>query len=472
MSMSSDLEAMDGAVALEHARLPRARARSNRRDVAVGVAVAGIIAANGVVIVWLWLKGGGISGVHGRAEGFTSLGRLTGLIAVYLALLQLVMLARVPALERLFGFDEMSSWHAFNGKLCIALVVAHVMLITAGYSLADKISFGAEISRLIDVYPGMVTATVGTALMLLVVFASLFIVRRRLSYEGWYHLHLTIYAGIALAYFHQIPTGNEFAAHPIQADYWISLYAATLALLLVYRVWRPAQAALRHGLRVRAVTTEAEGVTSIEVTGRDLHRLRIEPGQFMLWRFLTKGRWWQSHPFSLSAAPDGRSLRLTVKAVGDFTRRLRDLEPGTKVIAEGPFGVFTSAVRRRERVLLIAGGIGITPLRALFEELAGKVDVVLLHRVLSKREAVFERELEQLAKLPQARFRLLVGDHRRGEGAALLSPSRLAKLVPDVAQRDVYVCGPAEMIEATLRSLRALKVPDDQLHTERFALAA
>lgn len=472
MSVSRNLEVADGALALDASRLQIAPGRPRRLRLIAGLAVALLIAGNGLVIVWLWLKGGGLSGVHGRPEGFTSLGRITGLIAVYLALLQLIMLARVPALEHLFGLDVMSSWHRFNGKLCLALVVAHVMLITAGYSLADRISFGSEFSRLINVYPGMVTATIGTAVMLLVVLASLLIVRRKLSYEGWYYLHLTIYAGIALAYFHQIPTGNEFAAHPVQADYWISLYAATLALLLVYRVWRPAQAALRHGLTVGSVTAEADGVTSIEIVGRELHRLGVQAGQFMLWRFLTKGRWWQSHPFSISAAPDGRSLRLTVKAVGDFTSTLGTLQPGTKVLAEGPFGVFTSAVRKAPAVVLIAGGIGITPLRALFEELAGTVEVTLLYRVMRKEEAVFEQELTELAKLPRASFHLLVGDHRRREGAALLSGKKLAKLVPKMAAHDVYVCGPAAMIETAVRSLQELGVPEDQIHTERFALAA
>ena len=193
-----------------------------------------------------------------------------------------------------------------NGKVCVSLIVAHALLITAGYSLADKLTFGHEFSRLLGVYPGMVTATIGTAIMVLVVLTSIAIVRRRMRYESWYFVHFTVYAGIALGYLHQLPTGNEFVVHPVQADYWISLYVATLAILLAYRVVRPMRNAFRYRLRVRSVTVEAPGVTSIEVTGRDLHALRAQAGQFMLWRFITKGRWWQSHPFSLSAIPTWR----------------------------------------------------------------------------------------------------------------------------------------------------------------------
>lgn len=472
MPLSREVEVTDGALVVrgDGARALRGEARRERPLAAIAIAL--VLAVNGAVIVWLWLKGGGISGVHGRAEAFTSLGRITGLVAIYLALLQILMLARLPPLERLVGFDKLTVWHRFNGKLCVSLVIAHVFLITAGYSLADRISFGGEFSRLLNVYPEMVTATIGTVLMVMVVATSIVIARRRLRYEAWYFVHFTVYAGIALAYLHQIPTGNEFAAHPVQADYWIALYVATLAVLIVFRVARPAIRARRHRLRVSAVTAESRGVTSIEVSGRELEKLDVRAGQFMLWRFLTPGCWWQSHPFSLSALPDGRTLRLTVKDVGDFSGALKSLPVGTKVLAEGPFGAFTSDALVGDQVALIAGGIGITPLRALFEELSQSHDVALVYRAISKKEVVLERELREIAERPGAEFHLLLGDHRKAGGSDLLEAKTLGKLIPNIAQRDVYVCGPVGMMDVTLRALTQLGVPEDQIHLERFALAA
>src|SRR5271165_5713129 len=435
-----------GGEALAGEGVPIARARERltplqARRTASAAALTLIIAGNGAAIVWMWLHGGGISGVHGRAEAFSSLGRITGLLGVYLALLQILLLSRLAPLERLVGFDRLTAWHRLNGKVCVSLIVAHALLITAGYSLADKLTFGHEFSRLLHVYPGMVTATIGTAIMLLVVLTSIMIVRRRMRYESWYFVHLTVYAGIALGYLHQLPTGNEFIVHPVQAGYWIALYIVTLAVLIAYRVLAPMLSAFRYRMRVRSVTVEAPGVTSIEVTGRDLHALRAEAGQFMLWRFMTKGCWWQSHPFSLSAVPTGDSLRLTVKAVGDFSRAVGKLEPGTRVLAEGPFGVFTSAVKRRPEVLLIAGGIGITPLRALFEELSESADVTLIYRVVSRGEVIFEEELREIAQRNGATLHLLVGDHTTRKGAKLLSPESLVELVPRIAGSDVYICG-------------------------------
>ena len=213
-------------------------------------------------------------------------------------------------------------------------------------------------------------------------------------------------------------------------------------------------------------------MTSIEVTGRELHELGAKPGQFMLWRFITKGRWWQSHPFSLSAIPNGDSLRLTVKAVGDFSRSIRTLEPGARVFAEGPFGVFTLAARRRTEVVLIAGGIGITPLRTLFEELSESADVTLIYRVISRSDIVFEEELREIERCTGATLHLLIGDHRTRKGASLLGAQNLVKLVPRVAESDVYICGPAAMMDATRQALDQLRVPEEQIHNERFALAA
>ena len=192
------------------------------------------------------------------------------------------------------------------------------------------------------------------------------------------------------------------------------------------------------------VVPEGPGVVSLRITGRRLERLHAQAGQFFLWRFLDRRRWWSAHPFSLSAAPDGNGLRITVKAAGDFTSRIGTVAPGTRIVAEGPLGRFTEAVRRSRKVLLIAGGIGITPVRALAETLAG--DVVLVYRVLGESDAVFRDELEALSRTRGFRLEIVAGDHATDEGRHLLSAPHLAELVPDVAERDVYVCGPPGML--------------------------
>ena len=175
----------------------------------------------------------------------------------------------------------------------------------------------------------------------------------------------------------------------------------------------------------------------------------------------------EAHPFSLSAAPDGRRLRITVKDLGDYTAALRAIPPGTRVIAEGPFGAFTTAARRRPRVALIAGGVGITPIRALLEDMpGGPGDIAVVYRALRPEDVILREELDELALRRGAEVHYVVGDHRAGE---LLSPEHLLALVPDIAARDVYVCGPPAMTEATRASLDRSGVSRRQIFTERFA---
>lgn len=344
-------------------------------------------------------------------------------------------------------------------------MIAHVVFTVWGYALMDRLPLGKEISQMLGggIYPGMVTATVGTGLIVAVGATSLVIARRKLSYEWWYVVHLSAYAGIALAWFHEIPTGNELVLDQTAADYWRALYAATLALIVGYRVLVPLANAFRYRLCVAEVTQEAPGVVSLRIAGRGLERLRAKPGQFFLWRFLDRRRWQVAHPFSLSAAPAGDELRITVKALGDHSGRMAGVVPGTWVLAEGPFGTFTAESRTRSKVLLVAGGIGITPIRALLESMRG--DVVVIYRALAESDIVFRDELDRLAPV-----HYVVGDHR-GDGEQLLSPEHLRELVPDLEEREVFLCGPPAMTDAIGQRLRNAGVQRRAIHTERFALA-
>jgi predicted ferric reductase len=429
------------------------------RPVAVAIVAAAAL-VNAAVVVALWLRAGGVSDVNGGADALTSAGRLTALLGAYLALVAVLLLARVPILERVAGFGRLADWHRSAAGACLALLLLHAALTTAGLTLGDRISLPREAGRLISRYPGVITATAGLVLLIGVGVTSAVIVRRRLRYETWYFVHLYSYLAIALAFSHQIATGKDFVGNPAARVYWTALYVITLAALGLFRIALPLARAARHRLRVERVVDEAPGVVSIEITGRGLDRLGAQPGQFFLWRFLTAGRWWQAHPFSLSAPPDGRRLRITVKSCGDFSSQLRDLLPGTRVLAEGPYGSFTAEARRRDRVALIAGGAGITPIRALLETLpARRGDIALVYRVADSDEVVFRDELERLARERGADLHFVVG-----------AACDLPRLIPDVAERDAFVCGSPGMVEATRASLIAAGVPARHIFTERFAL--
>jgi predicted ferric reductase len=421
---------------------------------------------NGAVIVGIWVHGGNISGVHDTATLLTSLGRITGLLGAYLLLLQLLFFARLPWFVRHVGLERLVVWHRFNGKLCVGLVIAHVVLITPGYAMTDHFTIFHEVSNLLGTYPGVTRSTVGTGLLVVVLGTSLMIVRQRLRYEAWYLVHLTAYIAVLLAWYHQEPNGNEFVFNKTAAAYWTALYVATLALIVAFRFARPLIRAFWYQMKVAEVTGEGPNVFSLRMTGRHVDQLHARAGQFFGLRFLTWKLMWQLHPFSLSAAPDGQSLRFSIKISGDFTRTISEIAPGTRVLADGPFGHLTGAARRRDRVVLIAGGIGVTPMRALLEEMPG--DVVLIYRAASEEEILFRDELEALARDRGERVYFVTGDHRAPGNERLMSTDHLRDLVPDLAGREVYLCGPPGMMDAIEANVRAAGVPRKYIHTERF----
>ena len=416
-------------------------------------AAAALALLNALVVVALWGPAG-VRDIHDTASLLTGLGRVTGLLGAYLALVQLLLLARIPGLD----LERLVRVHRWNGFACLTLLVAHAVLITAGYTLGDRIALPDEVSRLISGYPGMITATAGLVALIAVTVTSVVVVRRRLRYETWYFVHLYAYLGVALAFSHQLATGSSFVGRPGARAYWYALYAVTLGSLVVFRIAVPLWRSLRHRLEVVRVVDEGPGVVSLEIGGRRLDRLKARPGQFFMWRFLTRRHWWEAHPFSLSAAPDGRRLRITVKGLGDYTTSLRDVPPGTRVIAEGPFGGFRPAGRG---VALIAGGVGITPVRALLEDLPG--DVAVVYRAARDEEVILRAELDELARARGAELHYVLG-------VEPLSPEQLLELVPDIAERDVFVCGPPAMTDATRESLGRSGVPRRQVFVERFAL--
>jgi predicted ferric reductase len=442
----------------------RQSARMGERRIA-GLSLAAVAAANGVVVVALWWRAGGLHEAHGTAEVLVGLGRITGLIGAYLSLVMILLLGRIPVVDRAIGLDRLARWHRWIGHACLWLLIAHTVFITAGYTVGDRVSLWAETERLISTYPGVITATAGLVVLIGVVVSSVVIVRRRLRYETWYFVHLYAYLAIALAFSHQIATGTEFVGRTGARAYWIALYAATLGALVVFRVLAPLVRGARLRLRVERVVHEGPGVVSLEIGGVGLDRLRARAGQFFGWRFLTRDRWWEVHPFSLSAAPDGRRLRITVKDRGDFTARLARVRPGTRVLVEGPYGGFTAAARRRPRVALIAGGVGITPVRALLEEMpGGPGDITVVYRAARVDDVILRDELDALATRRGVDLHYVVGEGAR------LSAGHLRALVADIAERDVYLCGPPAMIDAIRASLRAAGVGRRQIVTERFEL--
>ncbi|QIQ06622.1 ferredoxin reductase family protein [Streptomyces liangshanensis] len=424
--------------------------------------------AGAVAVMALWWQNTPVVHVD-LAEWLIGAGRLTGLLGGYTIAIVILLMARVPALERRVGSDRVTRWHAMSGRYAVSLVLAHLLLTIGGYSVQANTGFVEQTVIVVLDFPRMVEATIGTAILLLIGFVSARAVRRRMRYETWYYLHLLTYVAVYLTFWHQLAAGAEFVANPMARTAWYVLYGAAGLLLLWYRVLAPIRLNRRHRMRVEKTVYESPGVVSVLITGRRLHRLGAQPGQFFRWRFLTDGLRWSSNPYSLSAPPRPDLLRITVKANGEHSEAVAGLRPGTRVWAEGPYGAMTAARRSQEKVLMIAGGAGITPMRALFETLPGEPgDLTLLYRAGKTEDLALWGELRRIASARGARLLYAVNgpDGVRPE----ITPQRLRELLPDIDDHDVYVCGPPGLASQSYEALRAAGVPARRIHHESFEM--
>ena len=398
--------------------------------------------------------------------GLIEAGRITGMTAGYVLLLQVLLMSRVGWLDRRVGAGDLVAWHRDLGFALTVLVLAHMVLLVLGLSAYDEKSVIAESLAMMRTYEDMTSAFVATGILVGIALLAIRVVRAAVPYELWYYLHLSTYAVLLLSYGHQFAVGRELVGGSPGYWLWLALYAVVLGSLVWGRVIAPVRLNLRHRFRVADVAPESPDTFSVYISGKGLDRLEVRAGQFFRWRFLARGHWWQAHPFSLSAAPNHAWLRLTIKAVGDHTHGLRWLRPGVWIFAEGPSGTFTADRRARHRALLIAGGSGIAPIRALLEDLPR--GTIVLYRASSPQEILFRAELEWLAQERDANVFYVIGSRDDPGPRQAMTPKGLRDLVRDIGRRDVYICGPQGLVDATVKVLRKLRVPRRQIHLDPF----
>jgi len=390
--------------------------------------------------------------------------RLAALTGTYLMLVMVVLMSRIPWLERSVGQDRLVRWHRRIGGWPIGLIALHIVLVTWGYAEASSVGFFKQFWTFLVRYPDIPESLAAFALLVTAGVTSAKIARRRLKYETWWIVHLCTYLALGLAFFHQIRIGVMFLTSPVLRVVWIAIWVAVVVSVVSFRVAIPVWRNLRHRLRVDSVVQEAPDVYSVIVAGRQLSQLAVSGGQFFQWRFLAPGLWWHAHPYSLSALPRPPFLRVTIKGLGDQSRAVARLKKGTRVIVEGPYGTFTRHRLTTRRVVLIGAGVGMTPLRALLEDLPPSTDVSVVVRAKSADHVVHGREVADLVAQREGHYFELVGS--RDE--VRLDERALRGLVGTLHDADVYVCGPAEFTEAVVATARRLGARPTRLHFETF----
>ncbi|PKQ25083.1 MAG: oxidoreductase [Actinobacteria bacterium HGW-Actinobacteria-4] len=441
--------------------------RSARRSWWVDGIEASVWIASAAAVA-LMIESGGLLTVS-AIDYLYALGRAAGIVAAVLVMSQVLLISRSPWIERAIGHDRAALKHTRFGKIAFILMLVHVAFITLMSAYYDGKGALEQLLSFSDAGWFMLAAQVGFGIFALVVATSLYLVRSRWRYENWYAVHLSVYIAIAFVVPHQFMEGSTFRSGGLAWWFWFTLYAFAFGSLIVFRMIRPGVNLMRHDLRVSEVTVNPDGSTSVVMTGRNLDRLRARPGQFFLWRFLDKERGREAHPFSLSRQPDGKTLRITVKPSGDHSGSLAGLAIGTRVVADGPLGVFSDVSRTKPGLALFAAGIGITPIRAMLET-HGADDgaCTVVYRVRSAEEAPLLDEVQALAASSGAQLHVLTGG--RGDGWAPAGhEGSLTDLIPDLTDRDVYICGPAVWAAVVEAEALAAGVPRESVHREQFA---
>lgn len=407
------------------------------------------------------------AGLHAAGGTFLALGTLSALAGTYLCLMLLLLVSRVPWLEREIGHDRMVALHRRVAPYSLVLITAHVVLTTISYAQSESHGILAQAWKLTTHSRWMLPAVVAWFMMITLGVMSARKIRSRMSYETWWVTHLYFYIAVALSFGHQVVLGPMFVgpSHTTARLFWTGLYVVVAATIVISRIVVPVVTSIRHQLKVEAVVEESDGVVSVYVSGVDLDLIRARGGQFFQWRFMTREWWWQAHPYSLSASPNHSWLRITVKDLGDHSARLLHLKPGTRVLAEGPYGVFTAAARHGETVVAFAAGVGITPIRAVLDDMPHETNVTVVYRTSDATTAPLRDELEELVLDRNWTLYYLTGsrtDHP-------LTAEYLTRLMPDFGESDVYVCGPDSFTSDVCSAARDAGVPAHRIHHEAFS---
>jgi len=439
-----------------------------RKFSAVGTDWAALIAGGGLGLTLalsaMTVRQSDFASVYATVQ---SVSRICALVGTYFAIVGIFLVARIPWVERGVGHDRLVTWHRKLGPYSLFLIGFHVLFVLIGYAGQDNIPLYSEMWQLLTTFDWMWFALAGFVLMIMAGVTSYKKARAKMSYETWWIIHVYTYLAIAASFMHQILNGQMFIGHPLNRAYWSALYIFMGLSIVIWRIGIPLVRSMRHNLKVEKIVVEGPGVVSVIMRGRNLHKLAAEGGQFFGWRFFARGHFLMSHPYSLSAAPTEHFLRITVKDLGDHSRSLALLKRNTRVFVEGPYGAFTAGRSTRPHIVLIGGGVGITPVRALMDEFKDGVELDLIYRASRQEDLVLREELDYLAYNSSGTIRIhyLVGSRKDHP----MDSRALKSLVPRIADSDIYICGPGPLVETVRQAVQDLGVPKNRFHDEAFA---
>jgi predicted ferric reductase len=427
-------------------------------------AVFWVIAYLGVVLSPLVFA---VIGASRPDQGFwTAFSVALGFVGLAMMGLEFALVARFRPVAAPFGQDALLQFHRQIGYVGLAFVLTH-FAISARW---DEVTPAKAVAAPLLVWFGMAALL---ALIVLIV-TSVWRLRLRLSYEVWHVVHTVLAVVLVVGALLHVFFVDEYVSTIWKQILWGLMSAAFIGLLVWVRVVKPRRA-LAHPWRLERVVPELGETTTLVLkpppSGK---RFRFEPGQFGWFAIGRSPFSITQHPFSFASSSERDEVELAVKALGDFTSRVRELEPGTTVYVDGPHGVFSIDRDEGPGFCLIAGGVGIAGLISMLRTMADRRDVRPVLLFYANREwdgAAFRDELEDLkGRLALTLVHMLERppEDWAGETGYVTAEVLSRHLPPGYRRFQFFICGPDPMMNAAEAALVELDVPPERVHTERF----
>ncbi len=393
-----------------------------------------------------------------------ALGLDAGLLGFSLLVLQFVLSARIPILERPFGLDAVMGFHKSMGILAGVLILLHPILIALGDG-------SWSLFRLDTPWP-ITLGKVAFVLLVLTILLALFFAHVGMDYNVWRVFHKGAILVVFLGFIHALLVGPDLQSSEMRA-YWITLFAVAVLLFLFRNVYIPLWG--RRRFRVAAVERESHDTWTLAFEPEDDTLLVNRPGQFWFVSLKRPGRRSEQHPFTISSSPtSARGLTSTIKESGNFTQTIGQTQPGDKALIEGPFGRFSLVNYPAQAFLFIAGGVGITPIISMLRYLCDTNDTrpaVLIYGNKTENDILFKNELSDMSGHVKV-VHILSSPEAGWEGPKgyIATDVIRSEASPLLEKADVFLCGPPVMMKKVLQSLKQLDVPGVRTHYERFTI--
>ncbi|MBB3605514.1 putative ferric reductase [Mycolicibacterium sp. BK556] len=392
-----------------------------------------------------------------------------GFVGLSMLGLQFVLVARLQTVAAPFGEDALVHFHRYMGYAGTAFILAHPVLLIV---LVDP-SYLERVNPVTAPWAGRF-GTLSILCLLVVIVTSVWRLALRISYEVWQGIHLVLSTvAIASALVH-VELIHHYVNQPWKRALWVLMTAGFLGVFCWVRIIRPILRT-RRPWTVAAVDKEIGGVSTVTLRPDGHRGFTFAPGQFG-WLSVHRSPFaLTQHPFSFSSNGDDQAtLQMSIKELGDFTRTVASIAPGTRAYVDGPHGVFSPDRHSGPGFVFLAGGVGIGPIMSMLRTFAVRDErrpAYLFYGVNRLDDATFRDEIDRLAghlsltvsyvivdppaDWPGERGRIDAGVLRRG-------------LPANYQVLQYFICGPGAMQDAMEDVLGSLGVPSGQVHTERF----